>query len=48
MKLSGDSIFCATGITSGDLVNGINIKDNMYTTQTLSHIKSSNMCRNCN
>ena len=24
--ISGDSIFCATGITSGDLVSGIKIK----------------------
>ena len=26
--VTGDSIFCATGITSGDLVKGIEIKDN--------------------
>jgi len=43
--IKGDSIFCATGITSGDLVNGINVKDNMYTTQTLVTHKSSNMCK---
>ena len=29
--IKGDSIFCATGITSGDLVKGINIKDKTYT-----------------
>ena len=43
--IKGDTIFCATGITSGDLVNGINVKDNMYTTQTLVTHKSSNMCK---
>ena len=42
--IKGDSIFCASGITSGDLVNGINIKDNMYTTQTLVTHKGSNIC----
>ena len=29
--VSGDSIFCATGITSGDLVSGINIDKNNFT-----------------
>jgi fructose-1,6-bisphosphatase II / sedoheptulose-1,7-bisphosphatase len=28
--VSGDSIFCATGITSGDLVNGILVNENSY------------------
>ena len=42
--IKGDSIFCATGITSGDLVNGINIKDNKYITETLVTHKSSNLC----
>ena len=28
--VSGDSIFCATGITSGDLVSGINIEKIIY------------------
>ena len=28
--VSGDSIFCATGITSGDLVSGIEIKNNEF------------------
>ena len=41
--IKGDSIFSATGITSGDLVNGINVKNNKYTTQTLVTHKSSNM-----
>ena len=43
--IKGDSIFCATGITSGDLVKGINLKDNKYITQTLVTHKSSNTCK---
>ena len=42
--IKGDSIFCATGITSGDLVKGINLRDNKYITQTLVTHKSSNTC----
>ena len=41
--IKGDSIFCATGITSGDLVNGIKIKGNKYITETLITHKSSNL-----
>ena len=40
--VSGDSIFCATGITSGDLVNGIKIKNNHFISETLVTHKSSN------
>ena len=43
--IKGDSIFCATGITNGDLVKGINVKDNKYITETLVTHKSSNMCK---
>ena len=43
--IKGDSIFCATGITDGDLVKGINIKDNKYITETLVTHKSVNMCK---
>ena len=43
--VSGDSIFCATGITSGDLVKGISIKDDEYTSETLVTHKSSNLKR---
>tara|TARA_B100000989_G_scaffold210451_1_gene159642 strand:+ start:177 stop:1127 length:951 start_codon:yes stop_codon:yes gene_type:complete len=43
--IKGDSIFCATGITSGDLVKGINHKDNCYITETLVTHKSSNICK---
>ena len=41
--ISGDSIFCATGITSGDLVNGIKLDDNSYTSETLITHKSSGL-----
>ena len=43
--IKGDTIFCATGITSGDLVKGINLKDNNYVTETLVTHKSSNTCK---
>ena len=43
--IKGDSIFCATGITSGDLVRGIKLKDNNYVTETLVTHKSSNTCK---
>ena len=41
--VSGDSIFCATGITSGDLVKGIEIKDNEFTSETLITHKSTGL-----
>ena len=37
----GDSIFCATGITSGDLVSGIKIEKNNYISETLVTHKST-------
>ena len=40
--VKGDSIFCATGITTSDVLSGINIKDNKYTSETLVTHKSSN------
>ena len=40
--VKGDSIFCATGITSGDLVNGIKIKNNHFISETLVTHKSTN------
>ncbi len=43
--VKGDSIFCATGITNGDLVNGVNIKDNKYITETFVTHKSTNMSK---
>ena len=37
----GDSIFCATGITSGDLVSGVELKNGKYVTETLVTHKNS-------
>jgi fructose-1,6-bisphosphatase II / sedoheptulose-1,7-bisphosphatase len=39
--VTGDSIFCATGITSGDLVSGIEIQGNDFVSETLVTHKSS-------
>ena len=41
--ITGDSIFCATGITSGDLVSGINIDSNDFTSETLITHKSAGL-----
>ena len=41
--VSGDSIFCATGITSGDLVSGIEIQDKEFISETLVTHKSSGL-----
>ena len=41
--VTGDSIFCATGITSGDLVAGIEIKGNDFFSETLVTHKSSGL-----
>jgi fructose-1,6-bisphosphatase II / sedoheptulose-1,7-bisphosphatase len=40
--VSGDSLFCATGITSSDILNGISIDNNTYISETLITHKSSN------
>ena len=40
--VSGDSIFCATGITSGDLVDGINVSDDKFISETLITHRSTN------
>ena len=40
--VKGDSIFCATGITSGDLVKGIKINNKKYISETLVTHKSNN------
>ena len=37
----GDSIFCATGITSGDLVNGVKLENDKFITETLVTHKNS-------
>ena len=39
--VKGDSIFCATGITSGDIVKGITIKDDDYISETFITHKST-------
>jgi len=41
--VTGDSIFCATGVTSGDLVKGIEIKNNEFISETLVTHKSSGL-----
>ena len=41
--VSGDSIFCATGITSGDIVKGINILDDEFYSETYVTHKSSGL-----
>ena len=43
--VKGDSIFCATGITSSDILNGIEIEDNMYKSETLVTHKNSNLIK---
>ena len=44
--ISGDSIFCATGITSGDLVSGIKINNGNFTSETLITHKSTGLKKN--
>ena len=41
--VKGDSIFCATGITSGDLVKGISIKGDEFRSETLITHKSQGL-----
>lgn len=40
--IKGDSIFCATGITSSEVLSGIKINGNDYTSETLITHKNSN------
>ena len=40
--VKGDSIFCATGITSSEVLQGIKIENNNYTSETLVTHKNSN------
>ncbi len=40
--IKGDSLFCATAITSSDILSGININKDNYTSETLVTHKSSN------
>ena len=41
--VKGDSIFCATGITTSNVLSGIKINDNTYTSETLVTHKNSNL-----
>ena len=41
--VKGDSIFCATGVTSGDLVSGIRTENNKFITETLVTHKSTGL-----
>ena len=41
--VKGDSIFCATGITSNNVMSGIKIQDEKYTSETLVTHKSSRL-----
>ena len=41
--ISGDSIFCATGITSGDIVKGIEIINNEFSSETIVTHKSTGL-----
>ena len=40
--IKGDSIFCSTGITTSDMLTGVEINNNKYTTETLVTHKSLN------
>ena len=41
--VKGDSLFCVTGITKGDLVNGLELKNDKMVVRTLITHKSQNM-----
>ena len=41
--VTGDSIFCATGITTGDLVSGIKVNNKEFITETLLTHKSTDL-----
>jgi len=38
----GDSLFCATGITNSEVLNGIIIKENKFISETLVTHKNTN------
>ena len=44
--ITGDSIFCATGITSGELVSGIKIENDSFITDSLITHKSTGLRKN--
>ena len=41
--VKGESIFCATGITSGELMNGIIMKDDRFITETIVGYNKSSL-----
>ncbi len=41
--VKSESIFCATGITNGELVNGVSIINDKYYTETLVTQKNSSV-----
>ena len=41
--VKGESIFCATGITSNELVNGVKLEKGKYITETLVTHKNSSI-----
>ena len=41
--VKGDSIFCATGITTGDLIKGVKKAGNTFETETIVTHKSQNL-----
>ena len=41
--VKGDSIFCASGITSSEVLNGISIESDKFVSETLVTHKSSNL-----
>ena len=43
--VKGDSIFCASGITNSDILNGISIDSDKFISETLVTHKSSNFKR---
>jgi len=43
--VKGDSIFCATGITTGDLVHGVILNNKKYVTETLVTHKNSSLTK---
>ena len=43
--VTGDTIFCATGITNGDLVSGIKVDNKEFITETLLTHKSTDIKR---
>ena len=41
--MRGESFFCATGITSGELMDGVTREDNKYITETIFTCNKSDL-----